>query len=246
MICQSGATGRPRIARFCAGLKIRRTNGLAVRRARGAVIWGAVIWAFSAAASTAAGATACDGGPWTLIETASVTDARTIVLGDGRAVRPAGLESLAALARDPETADAMDARLAGRLAQWLAAKPLAIRILPGKPDRHGRRAALITAGGELLHEHLLSAGLAVFMPENFPGDAPGGVSGDDGGDDGGDACARRLLALEAAARLARRGGWSESGFVVAAARPDSLSPQYGHFVIFQGIVRSVGTRRDRT
>ena len=65
-------------------------------------------------------------------------------------------------------------------------------------------------------------------------------------DDTGDACAKRLLALEAAARLARRGGWSDPGFFVAVARPDALSSQFGHFVIFQGIVRSVGTRRDRT
>ena len=238
MICRSGATGGPRIAQFRAGLKTGITNRLFVRRVKGAAICAALIsipaiWTFSSGASAAAGAGACDAGSWTVIEATWVTDARTIALGDGRAVRLAGLESLAALARDPKTADAMDARLAGRLAQWLAAKPLRIRILPGKPDRHDRRAALIATGGELLQEHLLSAGLAVFMPESFP-------------DDAGDACARRLLALEDGARLARRGGWSEPGLIVAAARPDVLSPQYGHFVIFQGIVRSVGTRRDRT
>lgn len=210
----------------------------AVRAAKDAVICGALIWAFGAAAPTAAGAGACDAGPWTLIETASVADARTIVLGDGRAIRLAGLESLAALARDLETADTLDARLAGRLSRWLAARPLRIRILPGKPDRHGRRAALISASGDLLQERLLDAGLAVFVPEIFPGR--------DIGDDDGNTCARQLLALEAAARLARRGGWSEPGIGVAAARPDALSSHYGHFVIFQGIVHSVGTRRDRT
>ena len=157
------------------------------------------IWIFSSITPVAAGASACDAGPWTGIETALVTDARTIVLGDGRAVRLAGLESLAALAHDRQTANAMDARLADHLAQWLAAKPLHIRVLPGKPDRHGRHAALVMAGDELLQEHLLSAGLAVFMPERFS-------------DDTGDACAKRLLALEAAARLARRGGWSDPGF----------------------------------
>jgi hypothetical protein len=191
------------------------------------------IWIFSSVASTAAGASACIAGPWIVIESASVTDARTIVMDDGRAVRLAGLESLAALARDPKTADALDARLAARLAQLLAATPLRIRVLPGRPDRHGRQYAFIMAGDELLQEHLINAGLAVFMPGSLPGED-------------GDACARRLLALEAAARLARRGKWSDPGFFVAAARPDALSSQFGHFVIFQGIVQSVGTRRDRT
>jgi len=249
MIYQNGATIAPGIARLYAGLKHR----LAARRVKAAAICAIVIAnvaisTFGAAAAAAAGA--CDAGPWTAIETASVADARTIVLGDGRAVRLAGLESLAALARDAKTADAMDALLAGHLAQWLAAKPLAIRVLPGKPDRHGRLAALLMIGDDLLHEHLLSAGLAVFMPASFPGDAPGDATGGaadaPGGEAAGDGCARRLLALEAAARLARRGGWSEPGITVAAARPDAPSSQFGHFVIFQGIVRSVGTRRERT
>ena len=218
MICRSGATGGLRI---CS-----------------AVVCSAVIWAFSTATAAAAGDGACESGPWDRVATASVADARTIVLGDGRVVRLAGLESLAALARDPKTADAMDAQLAGKLTHWLTEMPLRIRILPGKPDRHGRRAAIIMAGDELLQERLLDAGLAVFMPGKFPGNAIG--------DDAGDACARRLLGVEAAARLARRGGWSDSGIYVAAARPDALSSQFGHFVIFQGIVRSVGTRRDRT
>lgn len=243
MICRSGATGGPRIVRIYVGFKTGITNGLVARRVKSMANHGALIrsmatrsvaiWIFSSITPVAAGASACDAGPWTGIETALVTDARTIVLGDGRAVRLAGLESLAALAHDRQTANAMDARLADHLAQWLAAKPLHIRVLPGKPDRHGRHAALVMAGDELLQEHLLSAGLAVFMPERFS-------------DDTGDACAKRLLALEAAARLARRGGWSDPGFFVADARPDALSSQFGHFVIFQGIVRSVGTRRDRT
>jgi endonuclease YncB( thermonuclease family) len=220
MIYRNSTTVAPGIVRPCA-----------------AMIGSVAICAFGAAASAATGA--CDDGPWAAVETASVSDARTIVLGDSRPVRLAGLESLAALARDAKTADAMDARLAGRLAQLLAAKPLRIRILPGKPDRYGRHPALVMADDELLHEHLLSAGLAVFMPESFTGDAPAS-------DDAGGTCARRLLAIEAAARLARRGGWSEPGIIVAAARPDALSTQFGHFVIFQGIVRSVGTRRDRT
>ena len=197
-----------------------------------------MIWAFRVNASATAGERACEAGPWTLIETASVADARTIVLADGRTVRLAGIASLAALARDRQTADAMDARLAGWLTQWLATEPLGIRVLPGKPDRHGRHAALLMTGDELLQERLLGAGLAVFLPESLPGSSRA--------DDAGDGCARRLLAVEAAARLARRGGWSDPGFAIAAARPNALTPHYGHFVIFQGIVRSVGTRRDRT
>ncbi len=218
MICRSGATGARRIC--------------------GALICSAVICAFPIATATAAGDGACDSGPWARVETASLVDARTILLGDGRAVRLAGLEGLAALARDPATADAMDEQLTRLLSHWLTAMPLRIRILPGKPDRHGRRAALIMAGDELLQERLLDAGLAVFMPGKLPGNAIGG--------DAGDACARRLLGVEAAARIAGRGGWSDSRFSVAAARPDALSSQFGHFVIFQGMVQSVGTRRDRT
>jgi hypothetical protein len=238
MICQGGTTGRSKIARLRAGRNAGIRKKPAAQPFKCAAICGALIWTFSAVAPAAAGAGPCDAGPWISIETASVADARTIVLGDGRGIRLAGLESLAALARDLETADAMDKRLASRMMQWLAARPLRICILPGKPDRHGRRAALVLTSGELLQERLLDAGLAVFMPETFPGTTIG--------DDAGIACARQLLAVEAAARLARRGGWSEPGIIVAAARPDALSTQFGHFVIFQGIVHSVGTRRDRT
>ena len=227
------------MARLCATLKICSTTGPAAKRVNGPAICGTVIrsaavWIFSVAMAAAASEHPCDAGSWAPVEAASLADARTIVLSDGRTTRLAGLESLAALARDRATADAMDARLARRLAQSLAVRLLRIRILPGEPDRHGRRAALVMAGDELLQEYLLSAGLAVFMPGIFPGD------------DAGDACARRLLAVEAEARLARRGSWSEPGFFVATARPDALSSQFGHFVIFQGFVRSVGTRRDRT
>ena len=237
MNCRSGTSGGPTIAQACIRFKTRPTNRLLARRVKNAVICGVVIWIFSAAA-TAAGENRCDFSPWDMIDTASVADARTIVLGDGRMVRLAGLGSLAALARDAKTADAMDVRLAERLAQLLTAKPLRIHVLPGKPDRHGRHAAFLMAGGELIQERLLGAGLAVFMPESLPGDTTE--------DNAGDSCSRQLLAVEAAARRARRGGWSDPGFSVAAARPDALSSHFGHFVIFQGIVHSVGTRRDRT
>ncbi len=238
MICRTGATGKAGIARLCTLIKAGCRKTLVARNGTAAAIGGALIWTFGVATPAVAGRHACQAGPWTPIETASLADARTIVLGDGRAVRLAGLESLAALARDRQRADAMDARLAGRLRQWLAERPLTIRLLPGRPDRHGRRAALLMSGDDLLQERLIEAGLAVVLPE----DRLGGAIGDDPGT----ACARRLLALEAAARRARRGGWSQPGMSVVTARPEALSSQYGHFVIFQGLVRSVGTRRERT
>ena len=215
-------------------------TGPAAVLAKGAALAGAALWTFGAVALAAAGAGDCGAGPWMPLKAATAIDARTIMLGDGSEVRLAGIDSLAALARDRQTAETMDDRLAGQLAQWLATMPLRIRILPGKPDRHGRRAALILADGELLQKRIMDAGLAVFMP----GDVFGGTSNRP--DNAGRDCARKLLAAEAAARLARRGGWSDRKLGVVSARPDVLSSQFGHFVIFQGIARSVGTRRDRT
>ncbi len=240
MICRSWATIRPVIQRQRAGRTTELRKRIPVRFVKGAVIRSAAIWAFSAVASTAHGASDCNAGRWEQIETVTVADARTIVLGDGLSVRLAGIDSLAVLARDRQTADVMDTRLTDQLAQWLTAMPLRAHILPDKPDRHGRRAALILAGGELLQKRLLDAGLAVLMPGSLPDSGPYSA------DDIGNVCAKQLLAVEAAARRSRRGSWSDPRFRVIAARPDALSTQFGHFVIFQGIVRSVGTRRDRT
>jgi len=94
---------------------------------------------------------------------------------------------------------------------------------PDARDRTGhRRGEVFRSDGRSLQEHLVAGGDARVWP---------GVTL---------ALARRLLALEDAARDARRGGWGDGRFRVHAAIPP---PPVAGFAIVRGTVVSVGETR---
>src|SRR5690606_16312562 len=82
---------------------------------------------------------------------AEVRDARTILLADGRFVRPAAIESFALLGDDTEAADSL---LAERLAGLVAGRQVRLGFVSDRPDRYGRRAALIAGDGGLVQAEL--------------------------------------------------------------------------------------------
>jgi endonuclease YncB( thermonuclease family) len=155
---------------------------------------------------------------------AEVRDARTVVLSDGRLVRPAGIESFALIGEDTEAADAL---LAGALAQLLAGRQVRLGFVSDRPDRYGRRAALIASGAGVTQVELAAQGAAIAFPHDP-------ISG----------CMTEILAAEAAARRASAGRWTSAA--VLPAEPGALSSHLGSYVVFEGEVVSVGNRTRRT
>lgn len=155
---------------------------------------------------------------------AEVRDARTLVLADGRLVRPAAIESFALIGDDTEAADGL---LAARLAGLLAGRQVRLQFLSERPDRYGRRAALIAEKAGLVQARLAADGAAIAFP------------GEDAG-----ACMADIFAAEAAARRTSSGRWHAVS--VKPAEPGALSPHLGGYVIFEGTVLTVGNRTRRT
>jgi endonuclease YncB( thermonuclease family) len=155
---------------------------------------------------------------------ASVPDARTLTLEDGRVLRIAGLEPFDLIVPGLEDAEAM---LRERIRALALGQPVLVRLIGEGSDRYGRHPALIVADGALLQETLAREGLAVAFAS---GDAL--------------PCFDRILAAEADARRAARGEWPESP--LPEAEPQALQPFIGYFTIFEGEVLSVGNRAART
>ena len=163
----------------------------------------------------------------TPVEGAAVRDARTIALGTDRLVRLAGIETLAALLDEAEVADAAMSR---RAAEHLAVRRTSLRLRSGVADRRERHAAILFVAGVALQERLVAEGLALVVPDRA---APA-------------ECLQRWLAAEATARRAGAGFWAQPQAQIVPADPERLSGRIGRFVIVNGLVLSVGTRRNRT
>jgi hypothetical protein len=156
---------------------------------------------------------------------ATMADARTLVLEDGRMLRIAGVESFALILKD---ADAAESALHRRLQEIVSGSALRVRLLSESPDRYGRFPAVIAdADGRIVQEVLAREGLAVAF-----------ASGDSV------PCFQEILAAEDQARRSRVGFWD--GIRLPRARPDELRPLIGRFAIFEGVVISVGNRTART
>jgi len=127
------------------------------------------------------------------------------------------LAGVAPLAADPMV-DGTARFVAGRIGQ-------AFRLVPTAPsDRYGRVAGLaFEEGGGLLQADLVRSGMAVVRPDQIEED-----------------CARGLLALESAARSARRGLWAEAASVWQAADDTSLLERNGLYALVEGRIVSVG------
>lgn len=156
---------------------------------------------------------------------ADVPDVRTILLADGRQIRPAGIESFALLRHTDAEAEA---RLLDEMRRMLVGE-VRVRVIAETPDRYGRLPALIaTKEHKLAQEHLAGLGLAVaYDAAAVP-------------------CLDAILSAEAAAWRSRKGLWSGEMAQLPRASPAALSPHIGGFVIFEGEVFSVGTRQWRT
>jgi endonuclease YncB( thermonuclease family) len=116
------------------------------------------------------------------------------------------------------------------LAELAIGRRTEIATPPGLPesDRWGRRIARVAlpeAEGVVLNRELAARGLSRVRPEDEE-----------------DAEARALLALEAAAREARRGLWSSPYFAVRSAEAVSLAAQ-GGFQIVEGVVVDAASTR---
>lgn len=144
---------------------------------------------------------------------ASVIDATTFRLDDGREVRLAGVEP------SPErTAQATEA-----LTSLIAGRDVSLFGEDDQPDRYGRQRAFVSMRGPmpLIQAELLRQGEVMAYPSAADQD-----------------CARELLAAENTARMGRRGTWASSAALKNAERPDDILAGIGRFLVVEGKVLS--------
>lgn len=143
---------------------------------------------------------------------AAVIDARSFRLDDGREIRLAGIETIAA----DKTKAALSAILTGR--------EVTLRGEDDTPDRYGRQSAfafLIDTETPVQSE-LLRRGEALVSAE---------VSNKD--------CAAVLGTAEAEARLAKKGTWAEPAAIKNAESTGDILAGIGRFTVVEGKVLSV-------
>jgi endonuclease YncB( thermonuclease family) len=152
---------------------------------------------------------------------ASVIDARSFRLEDGREVRLAGVApafSEKPLSENPrvEHAQALAALLAGREVRLSGDDET--------PDRYGREVAFVwlQPDGTLVQQELLAQGEAM-------------VSADISDKD----CAASLLAAEGTARDAKRGIWADPAAIKNTESPGGILTGIGRFMLVEGKVLSV-------
>lgn len=147
---------------------------------------------------------------------ASVVDARSFRLADGREVRLAGIE--------PVSSGAAKADDTATLSAMLLGEDVTLRGEDDMPDRYGRQAAFVflKSSGNLVQGLLLAQGAALVSPEVTDKD-----------------CAGALAAAEEKARTARQGTWAGSSAIKNAESPDDILAGIGRFTVVEGRVLSV-------
>jgi nuclease-like protein len=145
---------------------------------------------------------------------ASIVDARSFRLTDGREIKLAGIE--------PVAGDALS-RTAG-LSALITGRDVTLRGEDDTPDRYGRQPAFVFLDGT---ENPVQAALLA------QGDAlvAANVADKD--------CAAALLAAEDAARAAKRGIWAGSAVIKNAESPGDILAGNGRFMLVEGRVLSV-------
>lgn len=173
----------------------------------------ALTWVLVAAASPAQAA-GCSFAPQGEGRVAAVIDARSFRLQDGREVRLAGIEPVAA-GKSGRTA---------ALAAIVAGRDVTLHGENDSPDRYGRQPAFVyLAGAERpVQSVLLAQGEAL-------------VSADVADKD----CALSLFAAEAEARRAKRGTWADPAAIKNAESPGDILAGIGRFTVVEGKVLSV-------
>jgi len=142
---------------------------------------------------------------------AEVIDARSLRLTDGREIRLAGIELIAA---DDKSA----------LAALAKDKDVSLRGPDDTPDRYGRQTTFVyLAGSDItLQAQLLAQGAVLASPDVADKD-----------------CAAALLAAEAEARTAKRGTWATSNVIKNAESAADILAGIGRFMLVEGRVLSV-------
>ena len=172
-----------------------------------ALPWGLILVAVAAGPAVAAG---CAFEPQGEGRVAAVIDSRTFRLQDGREIRLAGIEPVAA-----EKA---------ALAAIVAGREVTLRGEDDTPDRYGRQPAFVfLADSETPVQGLLLA----------QGEALVSTTVTD------KSCAMVLIAAETAARDAKRGTWADPAAIKNAESPGDILAGIGRFAVVEGKVLSV-------
>lgn len=165
--------------------------------------------------------------PTDTAEVVAVPTGDLLILVDGRTVRLAGIEAPKRVdgREGPEVRPLSDAARAA-LADRVLGRAVGLAFADPPVDRWGRLRAHAVLAGEAgwVQATLVEAGFARVAAD--PGSA---------------AAARRLLALEAAARVARRGIWAEPFY--APRRPIETPGYVDTFQIVEGVVREASVAR---
>jgi len=193
----------------------------------------AFVAAFAVCLSLATGAQAeCKGEDGGIGVVTDIQDGETLILEDGRAVRPAGMLGPKRARGGP----ASEARgeIEKALSDLVLGKQVMLRLGERKRDRYGRLLAqiMVTRDNETIwvQERLIAEGLArvISFPENR-------------------LCTVELLVKEDEARRARKGLWQSGFFAIRSAdAEDLLSRMAQSYEIIEGEVRSVADIKGRT
>jgi endonuclease YncB( thermonuclease family) len=169
-----------------------------------------------AAATGPVRAAACNFEPQGEGRVAAIIDARSFRLEDGREVRLAGIEPVAAANTGANRTAALAAIVTGRV--------VTLRGQDDAPDRYGRQSAFVflddaeaSVQSQLLEQGDALVSSAVTDKE----------------------CALSLTTAEAVARQARRGTWANPAAIKATESPGDILAMIGQFTIVEGKVLSV-------
>jgi endonuclease YncB( thermonuclease family) len=167
--------------------------------------------ALLAGAADPASAAGCAFEPQGEGRVASIIDARSFRLQDGREVRLAGIEPVLQKTEQP-------------LARMLADRDVILRGEDDTPDRYGRQPAFVfPASSETsVQEELLAQGDALVSATVTDKE-----------------CAAALTVAEAAARRAKRGIWADPTAIKNTESPGDILAGIGRFTLVEGKVLSV-------
>ena len=185
-----------------------------VPRIRSALFTAALAWSFVPLAAAPADAAGCAFEPQGEGRVAAVIDARTFRLDDGREIRLAGIEPIAAGNADRASA----------LAAIIAGQEVKLSAQDDTPDRYGRQSAFayLAAAEISVQARLLAQGEALVS---------GAVTDKE--------CAAILMAAETEARQAKKGTWADRSAIKNAESPGDILTGIGRFTLVEGKVLSV-------
>ncbi len=170
-----------------------------------------------------------DGGAGIVTE---IQEGETLILEDGRTVRPAGILGPKRARGGP--ASEARAEMEKALSDLTLGKKVTLRLGERKRDRYGRLLAQITLSRDhesiWLQERLIAEGLTRVL--SFPESR---------------LCTAELLAKEEEARKAQKGLWKTGFFAIRSAEAEDLLSRLAQsYEIVEGEVRSVADIKGRT